>query len=350
MIYIFGWAVMLLALVASEITKNRSRIPAALVVFIVAVPVILRGSVGTDTNTYEWLLESAGSDIVAGGVEPIFTFLGWLFKTITGSAVGAVRLFALLLFLVLFYYVFYSNKNERFFLLSCFLPAFIYQYSMNTLRLGLASVFLLLTFQWVRRLRYSRRAFFSVVALGFHYSSIFNLAYLLLLRMRWARWSSVGGAVGLVLATASILFMKSDYFLMKFNAYSAVSSPANFSGLSKVAVIAVMLLSVAASRMHRSDKFKLMLLTVILTMASLVLASVSYAGLRFLDLLSFALPLAVLVAYNDDDRPLDWVIKFGFSAVGLLAMVASYRNYLQESGQGPSPFLPYHLLDIFGGM
>lgn len=350
MIYIFGWAIMLLALLASEITKNRSRIPVALVISFVAVLAILRGAVGTDTNTYEWMLDSAGSDVFAGGVEPIFTFLGWFFKSITGSSVGAVRLLGLLFFIVLFYYLQRSNQNERFFLLSCFLPSFIYQYSMNTLRLGLASVLLLLAFQYVRHSQYSRRAGFSLLALGFHYSSLFNAAYLMVLRMPWARWSSVLVGLLFTVAVGLLLLLKSDYFLMKLSAYRAVSSPGKFSGLSKVAVIAVMLMAVAASRMPRGDKIKLLLLSVLLTVASFALASISYAGLRFLDLLSFSLPLAVMVSYNNNNASFDGVIKLGLSAVGLLSMVASYRNYLQEMGQGPSPFLPYHLLDALGGL
>ncbi|WP_409283110.1 hypothetical protein, partial [Pseudomonas putida] len=79
MIYIFGWAMMLLALVASEITKNRSRIPVALVILFVAIVAVLRGAVGTDTNTYEWLLGLSTLDPLAGGIEPAFTFLGWIF-------------------------------------------------------------------------------------------------------------------------------------------------------------------------------------------------------------------------------------------------------------------------------
>ncbi|AVD94325.1 EpsG family protein [Pseudomonas sp. SWI36] len=350
MIYIFGWAMMLLALVASEITKNRSRIPVALVILFVAIVAVLRGAVGTDTNTYEWLLGLSTLDPLAGGVEPAFTFLGWIFMGVTGSSVGAVRLFGLLLFIVLFYYLLRSNGNERFFLLSCFLPSFIYQYSMNTLRLGLASVFLLLAFQCARRIRYSRRVGFSLIALGFHYSSIFNVAYLMMLRVPWARWSSAIAVLGFAVCVALLLILKSDYFLMKLSAYSAVSSPGKFSGMSKVVVIAVMLMAVAASRMPRSDKMKLVILTTVLTIAFFALASISYAGLRFLDLLSFSLPLAVLVAYNDNERSLDWAIKIGLSAVGILSMVASYRNYLQEMGQGPSPFLPYHLLDALGGL
>ncbi|WP_409322921.1 hypothetical protein, partial [Pseudomonas putida] len=65
MIYIFGWAMMLLALVASEITKNRSRIPVALVILFVAIVAVLRGAVGTDTNTYEWLLGLSTLDPLA---------------------------------------------------------------------------------------------------------------------------------------------------------------------------------------------------------------------------------------------------------------------------------------------
>ncbi|HDS0916914.1 TPA: EpsG family protein [Pseudomonas putida] len=350
MIYIFGWAMMLLALFASEITMNRSRIPVALVILFVAAVAVLRGAVGTDTSTYEWLLDSSVSDVFAGGIEPVFTFLGWLFMGVTGSSIGAVRLFGLLLFVILFYYLLRSNANERFFLLSCFLPSFIYQYSMNTLRLGLASVFLLLAFQYVRHAHYSKRAGFSFVALGFHYSSIFNVAYLMMLRMPWARWSSVIAGVGFAVSVGLILILKSDYFLMKLSAYSAVSSPGKFSGLSKVAIIAVMLMAVSVSRMPRGDKMKLIMLTTGLAVAFFALASISYAGLRFLDLLCFSLPLAVLVAYNDNECAFDWVIKIGLSAVGVLSMVASYRNYLQEMGQGPSPFLPYHLLDALGGL
>ena len=350
MIYIVGWGIMLLGLMVSEVVRNRSRIPAAVVIAFVAILAIFRGAVGTDTNTYEFLLESVDPAAFSGGVEPLFMVSGWLFKTVTGSAVGAVRLFALVLFGVLFYFLLHSNRNERFFLLSFFLPSFIYQYSMNTLRLGLASAVLLLVFQYIRRYRYSQRAALSIVALAFHYSSLFNLGFLLALRMRWTRWASMLGFAVFVVCALLVVLLNNDYFLMKLNAYQQVASPGRFSGLSKVVLIAVMLLAVIASRMPRPDKFKLLVLAVLLTAASFGLATVSYAGLRFLDLLSFSLPLAVMVIYNDYELDFDWAIKLGLSLVGLISVVASYRNYLQESGQGPSPFLPYHFLDLLGGV
>jgi len=348
MIYIVGWGIMLLALLVSEITRNRSRMPVVFVISLLALLAVFRGAVGTDTNTYEWMLESVDAGSFSAGVEPSFMALGWFFKALTGSAVGAVRLFSLVLFLVILYYALHSNRNERFYLLSCFLPSFIYQYSMNTLRLGLASVFILLAFQYVRRYRYSRCAVLSVVALTFHYSSIANLAYLMVVRMRWGRWTNLLIGLSFVLVAGALMAVNIDYFAMKLDAYRAVAAPGEFSGLSKVALIAVMTLAVLGAKIPRGEKFKLLLLTVLLTGVSMAMASVSYAGLRFLDLISFVFPLAVVVIYNDNDLLLDGAVKVGLTLVGLIAMISSYRNYVFEAGQGPSPFLPYHLLDLFG--
>lgn len=151
MVYFIGWGLMYLALLASEISGHRSRIPLVVVITAAAIMAVLRGSVGTDTSTYEWMLDSVTLGDLSHGVEPSFVLLGWFFKLATDSSTGAVRLLSLVFFVLLFVFVMRANKNERFYLLACFLPAFVYQYSMNALRLGLASICLLLAFQWIRQ-------------------------------------------------------------------------------------------------------------------------------------------------------------------------------------------------------
>jgi len=345
MVYFIGWGLMYLALLASEISGHRSRIPLVVVITAAAIMAVLRGSVGTDTSTYEWMLDSVTLGDLSHGVEPSFVLLGWFFKLATDSSTGAVRLLSLVFFVLLFVFVMRANKNERFYLLACFLPAFVYQYSMNALRLGLASICLLLAFQWIRQSNLVSRLLWVGVALTFHYSSIFVVGYLLLQKLRWFSLKNLSIFALFALAVGGVVLVNIQYFLMKLDAYSDAVSPGSFSGMSKVILIGVMLVAVVQSSMAREAKFKLLSLTIPMVVIFFGLATLSYAGLRFLDLLAFAVPLVVLLIFNESGKEFDWRIKAGMVLFGLLSVVASSRNYFAEATLGPSPFLPYHVLD-----
>ena len=94
--------------------------------------------------------------------------------------VVVVRAVAVVAILLLWIYVYRSDEDEQYFLLAVFMPAFSYSYTMNVLRIGLASILLLLTTLQFRR---SRTFGPGVGVLGVarplrHYSLAFSLCFL----------------------------------------------------------------------------------------------------------------------------------------------------------------------------
>jgi uncharacterized membrane protein len=138
-----------------------------------------------------------------------------------------------------------------------------------------------------------------------------------------------------------------DYFQLKLASYQGFSAPGESSGLSKLLVMFLLVIGVLFSSLPRSDKAKLSVLGVGFGSLFWLVSAYTYAGLRFLDLLSFALPLSVLVTYNRNQLDFNLAVKFCMVMSGLVGALSAFKNFLSEDGVGPSPFLPYTLNLIF---
>lgn len=349
MIYIFGWVLLLVTLLLTALAGYRTRLFAIVALLFFLILAVSRGAVGTDTDTYEYVVGQLTGGLSWTGMEPGFVIMSWAFAMVTGSATIAVRLVSVVIFLIMFVYLFRSDKNEKFLLLSYMLPAFVYQYTMNGLRIGVAAMLLMLAVQQARRSHKASSLTLATTALFFHYSSLVSLVFIWASQTRWVKASNI---LIVPLTTAIILAIfsiNSDYFLAKALSYQTSESPSPFSGLGKVAVLLLLVVGVVFSRLPSIEKLKLIFLACGFIVVFWALSSISYAGLRFLDLISFSFPLAILLTFCRCQLNFDRSIKVVFILAGLLAAFTSYRNFLSEMGLGPSPFLPYQLNDILGG-
>src|SRR3546814_17584179 len=114
---------------------------------------VFRGAVGTDTVAYE-LISAAVRDggIEASSIERAFSALLAGLQFFSANDAVVIRLIAVLDVALLMLYIARSTENERYFLLAVFLPAFFYSYTMNALRIGLASfLFMLFCQSFARR-------------------------------------------------------------------------------------------------------------------------------------------------------------------------------------------------------
>ncbi|EPA93506.1 EpsG family protein [Pseudomonas sp. G5(2012)] len=347
MIYLIGWTLIFTVLTLSELTGNRFRSPILLLLVFFTMVSVLRGDVGTDTNTYEFLVGGLADNSDSSGMEPGFIGVSKVLFSIFDSPVMVVRFFSLIFFGLLFFYIARSNKNERFMFLAYIAPAFIYQYSMNVIRLGVASGMLILAAQYYNRRRMKSSAAFAIGAVLFHYSIMCSFAVIWLSQMRWSRVSTV--LAGLLCSTLmlAIVYVNMDYFQLKLASYQGFSAPGESSGLSKLVVLLVLVLGVLFSNLSRSDKGKLSVLGVGFGAFFWLLSSYTYAGLRFLDLLSFALPFAMLITYNRSQLEFNFAVKSSLMLSGLVGALSAFKNFLSEDGMGPSPFLPYTINLIF---
>ena len=144
MSYLLGWAPGYFMLFSQAITRYRGRALGFFILFVFASIAVIRGATGTDTANYEMILDGLSLETIWDGVEPGFGLIGLFFTAILGSSQASVRAVAVLFYGVVGFYYYRSNRNEAFVLFSYWAPAFFYAYSMNGLRIGIASALLLL--------------------------------------------------------------------------------------------------------------------------------------------------------------------------------------------------------------
>lgn len=344
--YLIGWGVVYYLLIISAAVDHKSRLPACLALLYFMFLAVMRGSVGTDTENYESIVSLFEQGFKFSGMEPGFVIVSWILYQVTDSPFLVIRIISLLIVAMSFLFVWKSDDNERFSVLAYFIPAFIYSYSMNTLRIGFASMAILLAFQLVRIHSKSRYAYlFSAVI--FHYSSLFSIVYIWLASRDLINKKSLLLAFFAMLLITIFFYINIDYFNVKLLSYQGSESPNILSGLSKVAVCLVFLGGLFFSDLQWGDKSKSCFMGLGGVVIFWCLSSVSYAGLRFLDLMSFALPVSILVLHAKNNQAFNRPLKIAFVSAGLLSVYSLHRNFTFEYGQGGAPFMPYHVADFF---
>ncbi len=341
MIYIVGWLLVYYYLVFSLFVRNYSRIFAILVLSVLGIIAILRGSVGTDTSVYERLASQAE---VWQGIEPGFWFLMYLFSLVFNEPVIVVRIFSLLFVVILIWYLYRSDNEELFILMTFIVPLFFYNLSMNVIRVGLALSLLLIAFQEERRERYKNSLIIAFSALMFHYSMLFVLFYL------WFTHESVNFKFlkfrNFIILSSTIFFsivlilVNESYFFLKFYHYVIREAPSLFSGLSRLALGFVLLSSLFFSKIEKSYKYRIIAVSVFFMI--LFFSLNIYITPRFLDLINFLIPISILRAYRRLQLPVETPFKVALFVAGLAGAVGMYRYMLYESFWTSSPFLPYH--------
>jgi len=344
MIYLFGWAGCLLVLMISGFTHYRGRFFVFMLLFFFLGVAFLRGAVGTDTANYERMFtDFIDIHYIWTGREPGFVALGWSLATLAPTIETGVRLISVVFFALIALFVARADKNELFLLLAYILPTFAYQYSMNALRIGLASAFILLMIQEMR-LRGAKAAIkFGVVAALFHYTILLSIVILFLSQQAWGRLSTVVKNI-VLLALLSFGLLSVDFYVAdKFEVYTSgdYSKPSVLSGLSILVPNMIILIGILFSFFPRTEKFKLFFLFLLIFGSGMIITQFTYAGLRILNLGGFIMPLCILASYSKLGLKFDHKFKFSLLMAGLLSAIGIYRGFLIGYDEGPTPFLPY---------
>ena len=304
---------------------------------------IFRGDVGTDTAMYQTIASRITNNEAIIGVEPAFHFLLYLINKGTADPTLTIRIISFLFSLFLLFLFKISNQNWRFFLYFYFIPAYYFNYSMNGLRIGIASLLIIysLILLYEKKFKSISAAFLSVL---FHYSSLLLLALIQISSRRLITKTNLKLLfIGLIVC-ATILYLKQDYFLFKLQSYANFSSPGLLSGTRNIIIIIVFLLGIITCNMHVNDKLKFISITLVSTILAWILARYTYAGLRVLDLICLATPLIIVLYYEQKRIALPTSLKLSFTIAGLLSAAAMINGFYKDQGLGPSPFLPYKTL------
>lgn len=342
MIYLAGWGVLYFALMISFFSGYRGRIFGILAIFFIASIAVFRGSTGTDTANYELIISGLSSEAILGGLEPGFVLVSLSLVDVFGSAEVALRGLSLLFFVLVALYYFKADINESFVLMVYLAPAYFYTYSMNGVRIGLASAFLLLAIQEFRKGHVLRSSATVLAAVSFHYTILFSIGYFLstLFNRIKARYVVFFGVMVLF-----FFYFSSEYVLLKLAVYSDLKPPSPLSGLSKVVVIFIFVCAVLFSGLPSAVRFRVFFPAVFFSVLAIAVTTISYAGLRLLDLVAFILPITILMSHTSAGLSFNWKVKFLIFLAGFVSAAAVYRGFLIEAGQGDSPFLPYKYIN-----
>lgn len=344
MVYIVGLVVLYSSIILSGFAKYEGKFfifPAILFLGCIA---IFRGSVGTDTFTYEEMTALYRFEGGFSGWEPGFAALIKALQIFTENdrfvvrGVSAVFVFLLLLF------TYKAKLNDIYFLSAFYIPVFFFSHSMNVLRLGLASVALLLAWQFYRDRIFLVSVLLIVMAVIFHYSVLFVVLFFWLVFNRLSFREMAQGFSVIMIILLAAFFLNHNYFLDKFDLYSISESPSSLSGMSVIAQVLLVLAGVCFCSLERRRKKKIISFSVLFCSVFYVISFYSYAGLRFLSILLFSISFSIMCAYGRDETVFDKYIKIVFLASGILSAVNSYFGYLNDFDLGDSPFLPYSFI------
>tara|TARA_R110002074_G_scaffold145034_1_gene293362 strand:- start:220482 stop:221519 length:1038 start_codon:yes stop_codon:yes gene_type:complete len=341
MVYLAGWSLVYFTLLTSAINRYRGRAFGFFTILFFAFIAIFRGATGTDTANYELIFENLFLENFSSVVEPAFGLLGFFLTELLGSAQLGVRAVSVLFYILVGFYYYRSDRNEAFVLLAYLAPAFFYIYSMNGLRIGIASILLLLAVQSLRRGCASKSGVTALVSVLCHYTIVFSIAYIAINHLKNIKWKYL---LFLGVTSLVVFYVAQEHILLKINLYLDFESPNPLSGLSKVIVVIILISGVMFSNLPSSMRNKIIFLTILFTGLAFTVASYSYAGLRILDLISFALAIIILMAHFEVKQLLNWKIKLSFILAGFTSAAFLYRGFLIEAGQGKSPFLPYKMI------
>ncbi|MDY0309057.1 MAG: EpsG family protein [Castellaniella sp.] len=347
MIYIAAWCFCLVMLLCSVRFPDHARWHCTLAVCVVGVVAIFRGATGTDTVAYEQLsMQVRESGIFTVGVEPFF---GLLLKALqqTGLAdTGVVRLVSGLEVALLLAYVWRSVPNEQYLLLSVILPVFFYEFSMNALRIGLASILFLCAMQWVARQRQlgTTSLALAVASCVTHYTAVLYPVFLVSTLRRWSFRFLLGGAILCGLAVIAVILMNSAYLISRLHSYSAFPAPSRFSGLASIVQNAAVSMAIWKSTLSHGQKLRLLSAMWLVAACFFGVVQFSYAGLRLLELVVFIAPLATVYAHEIEGKLMNASARIWLFAFGLVSMVFVFRRFLVESPDSLAPFLPYRLI------
>jgi len=304
-----------------------SLIPATLVV-------ILRGLVGTDTETYISILDQSIFSIKenARGIEPFFLFFAKIRHYFDLNSQYVLNSFSFIIIFIL--YLFFSkNKQRSLIFCSLVFPIFFYDMTMNGLRYGMAFAFACwFIVDGSNSLKLNKSKIMYFISFLNHKSSLLFLSFKLLQKASLKNFL-------IILFTALIIFFAlKSYLIYKIADYTDFVSPSIFSG-SQPLIITFLILICNTYFFKSNSRRNLFLL--LIQIFFYIITKFTYAGIRFQFLELFYI---IVILCNDENILRYKKYIFLLFIIGFLGFLLRLNNFISTSGQGGSPFLPYEFL------
>lgn len=362
MVYVVGWFLLYLLLYLDSYAKGRYlRNTSIVILSIISLIPVLRGSTGTDTTSYLALIDKIGHSQAPTFVEPGFGLFVLISDYFGFTPELTIRVFAACFCLLLIVLVVTSNSRVRFYLLAYLLPLFFYNFSMNAIRLGMGWIILMYGVLWFLDGRKVLGISVALLALMFHYSLFIALLILIGFeclckvsqltpspKIKLRRFAYVSITALFAAFLCLYVFRHYDlsiYFEAKTLDYSNSEAPSPYSGLRYLIQIVLLTFALLYFKQPKRVKINAFLVPLIFLLLGFSYSGGSYAFLRVIELVVLAYSLILLRLCTENSR-------FGYSAfgqawivaAGLIGSAITLREFFQAYGLGSSPFLPYQLL------
>ncbi|MGQ7859222.1 EpsG family protein [Pseudomonas sp. 32A] len=297
---------------------------------------LLRGDVGVDTAVY---LQEIQKIIEAGKYthtfEPFFEGLILLLSSVLDNPRAILAVLGA--FTTLFLVLGVVDKKQSLFIFCAFImPTYYFDMVMNGIRYGLSFAIVFWAQQYLREFQVKKFIVWVVVASLIQSSGgVLGLILYVLYSRQWKVLIGSGVLFGTGFAAAY------PYFMAKLQSYSEIYTASIFSGLSTLAVTACSLSIWMLDPGTRKNTLPACLVLLGLSFFMFGLAQYSYAGLRFLQLISFGTFLYFAISISGQRVVLSNITKITLVAVAVIAFVLKMKNFSDSVGEGASPFVPY---------
>lgn len=290
----------------------------------------LRGNAGTDTEYYRELFERVDSTLFVVGLDPLFSFMQFIFVNL-GLSFQSFSLFQAFLCWIFFSYG--ASKIDRTIpiLSVSILPILFVDSTFNGLRYGIsfAVAACLIPIAYERRGLLSH---FSRILPGFIHSSMFLIA----LTSRYAVAAFV--LVLFIFSFSTNFDTVALYLNYKFDGYSQIDRPSWFSGLVPLTQMIVCLYLIKLSKINFGQVSSLVSTSCILALFSFVLSFYSAASMRLIQIALYLLVIAIGLGHFNKNINRS---KFIIFIVGIVVVLNFYRQIYTGAEIGNVKFIPY---------
>lgn len=342
-IYLIGYSLLLLGSILWYKTRPTTKSIYIIGFIYISFIAVFRGSIGTDTGTYESIIDNI--DIRSFLNQPTefgFNFLVAFIKIFENSSSIVLRILTAIYLVSLLFIIKKANYNLRIILITYFIPATIFIFSMNTLRVGLALNAIILFCIYLQKNKILS-FLFIIIAVSIHISTLIVVPIIYLLNTNLSK-KALAFLVFLVFFLISIIFFQ-EHINNKVILYSDYSSPNAFSGLSNVIVFMSFIPFIFTQKINFNFKLIFFITISSLILLSLFISQFSYAGLRLLQLFTLLTPILYVVSWEKSNinfrlnKKAFWSLLFP----SIVSIIFTIRNFISSYGSEYA-FIPYSLI------
>lgn len=342
-IYLFGYFLLFLGIILAERCRPKIKLIYIIGFIYIAFIAIFRADVGTDTGTYELIISNTSFE--SWHKQPTelgFNFISALLKEVNSSSKVILRILTALYFILLYIAISASPSNIKKYLLIYFVPATIFVFSMNTLRIGIALNLFIISLNV-----YNRNKIISVItaiaALLFHVSIIIYIPIIFIFQKNNSK--KLVTLFLLLFLITLILLIYEQHIKAKILLYSNYESPSVLSGVSDLIVFFLLIPFFYSFNTKKKFKDSFILISLSLIVISFTIAKISYSGLRILQLIVIFIPFIYI--YMSNLRFGEQKLKnnsFWFLFVASVVNAGFIlKNFIDSTGQ-PYGFIPYSFI------